>query len=164
MTVRERVTQAFSDWHSDVYRYVLSLGLGAAQAQEITQDTFLQLCVTLDKGDSIENQRAWLFRVAHNLTLNLRAKENKVRPWRCELEDRLVDPSANPEQALLEHEQLVRLHRAVQGLSEQQRQCLHLRADGFRYREIGEILGIRTSTVSEFLNRAISRLRKARHE
>lgn len=56
------------------------------------------------------------------------------------------------------------MHRAVEGLSKQQRQCLHLRAEGFRYREIGEVLGIRISTVNEFVKRAVSRLRKARHE
>ena len=79
-------------------------------------------------------------------------------------EDRFVDPHSNPEQAFLERERFQRLHQAVEALSGQQRQCLHLRAAGFRYREIAEIIGIRTSTVSEFLKRAIERLRKARHE
>jgi RNA polymerase sigma-70 factor (ECF subfamily) len=164
MTIRDRVSQAFSEWRDELYRYALSLGLNTAQAQEITQDAFLRLYVALDKGESIENQKAWLFRVAHNLALNLRLKENRLGSWAAELEDQLVDPGANPEQALLEHEKFDRLRQAVAGLSEQQRLCLHLRADGFRYREIGEILGIKTSTVSEFLKRAINRLRKARHE
>ena len=66
----------------------------------------------------------------------------------------------DPEQKLLEKEQSLRFHRAIQGLSEQQRHCLFLRLEGLRYPEIGAALGIGTSTVGEFLRRAILRLRK----
>ena len=164
LTTRDRVTQAFAEWHIDLYRYALSLSLDPALAEEVTQDAFLRLYVALEKGEDIDSQKAWLFRVTHNLALNLRAKEGRAGPWPPELEDWLVDPGPNPEQAFLEREKLLRVHRAVGSLSEQQRQCLRLRAAGFRYREIGEILRVKTSTVSEFLKRAIDRLRKARHE
>jgi RNA polymerase sigma-70 factor (ECF subfamily) len=164
VSARDLATQAFADWHNDVYRYALSIGLGTAAAQEITQETFLRFYVALDKRERIENQKAWLFRVAHNLAINLRLKESRLEPWTPDLGERFVDPCANPEQALLDREKSERLRRAVEGLSVQQRECLHLRAAGFRYREIGEIIGIKTSTVSEFLKRAIDRLRRARHE
>jgi RNA polymerase sigma-70 factor (ECF subfamily) len=164
VTVRDLVTQAFAEWHMDLYRYALSIGLEPAGAQEIAQEAFLRLFVALDKGDAIDNRKAWLFRVAHNLALNSRARESKVGRWTPELDEILVDSAANPEQAFLEREKLQRYHRAVEGLSEQQRQCLRLRSAGFRYREIAEIAGIGTSTVSEFLKRAIERLGKARHE
>ena len=164
VTARDMVTRAFDEWRLDIYRYTLSIGLDPASAQEITQETFLRLFVSLDKGERIENQRAWLYRVSHNLALNLRMKESRLGRWTPELDEALVDSGANPEQAFLERERLSRLHREVARLSEQQRQCLHLRAAGFRYREIAGIVGIKTSTVSEFLKRAIERLRKARHE
>ena len=164
MTVQERVIQAFSEHRAEIYRYALSLGLDFGRAQELTQDAFLRLYVALDSGEPIENQRAWLFRVTHNLVLNVRLKDDRVAPWPEGLEDRLTDPGADPERSLLETEKMRRFHEVVQGLSEQQRKCLRLRAEGFRYREIAEITGIKTSTVSEFLRRAISRLRKARYE
>ena len=56
------------------------------------------------------------------------------------------------------------LRTAIENLSPQQRSCLHLRAEGFRYREIAGILGINPSTVGEFLQRAVKRLRKAIYE
>ena len=52
-------------------------------------------------------------------------------------------------------ERALRFHRAVQGLSEQQRHCLFLRLEGLRYPEIGSALGIGASTVGEFLRRAL---------
>ena len=54
-----------------------------------------------------------------------------------------------------------RLRTEIERLSVQQRACLELRAQGLRYREIGEIIGISTSAVGEFLRRAIERLREA---
>jgi RNA polymerase sigma-70 factor (ECF subfamily) len=65
---------------------------------------------------------------------------------------------------LIEREKLLRMHRAVETLSPQQRQCLHLRAEGLRYREIADSIGVSVSTVSEFLERALVRLRKAVYE
>jgi RNA polymerase sigma-70 factor (ECF subfamily) len=56
------------------------------------------------------------------------------------------------------------LNEAWKTLSPQQRQCLHLRAEGLRYREIAETLGITISSAREFLSRAILRLQRAVHE
>jgi RNA polymerase sigma-70 factor (ECF subfamily) len=80
------------------------------------------------------------------------------------LEEQLTSESATPERALLDREKFHRLHEAVSALSPQQRHCLHLRVEGFRYREIAEIVGISTSTVGEFLGRAVKRLRKALYD
>jgi RNA polymerase sigma-70 factor (ECF subfamily) len=69
----------------------------------------------------------------------------------------------SPERSLLERERALQFHRAIQGLSEQQRRCVYLRLEGLRYPEIGSVLGISASAVGEFLRRAITRLRKANH-
>jgi RNA polymerase sigma-70 factor (ECF subfamily) len=53
------------------------------------------------------------------------------------------------------------LSRAIGELSPQQKNCLHLRAQGLRYREIAETIGISTSAVGEFLRRAVTRLKEA---
>jgi RNA polymerase sigma factor (sigma-70 family) len=45
-------------------------------------------------------------------------------------------------------------------LSLQEKQCLHLRAEGFRYREIGDILGISANAVNEYLRRAMRKLKE----
>jgi RNA polymerase sigma-70 factor (ECF subfamily) len=54
-----------------------------------------------------------------------------------------------------------RVQEAIADLSPQQQQVLQLRAAGLRYREIAETIGIGTSTVNEFMRRAVARLRKA---
>jgi RNA polymerase sigma-70 factor (ECF subfamily) len=155
------VAQLFVDSRDDVYRYLLNLGLHPPQAQEGAQEVFLRLYATLRKGEEIQNPRAWIFRVAHNLGLKVRARESSQAPFDAELELSLAEPGLDPEEGLLERERLQSLHKGIQQLSEQQRRCLFLRMEGLRYPEIGTALGISTSAVSEFLRRALVRLRKS---
>jgi RNA polymerase sigma-70 factor, ECF subfamily len=163
-TLHDEVEKAFEDARDDVYRYLLTLGLWPPQAQEATQDVFLKLYVALRKGEKIASTRAWIFRVAHNHGLNLRAREDTMQPFDPELEARIVERKNNPEEDAIEGEQMLRLNRALAGLSDQQRHCLHLRAAGLRYHEIASAIGISSSAVGEFLRRAVTRLKKAVHE
>jgi RNA polymerase sigma-70 factor (ECF subfamily) len=164
VSLQDEVAQLFQEMREGVYRYVLSLGLYPPQAQEATQEVFLRLYAALKRGEAIQNRRAWVVRVAHNLSLNLRAQQSSQAPFESNIEMRLADPELNPEQSLLERERLRRFHWGVENLSEQQRRCLHLRLEGLRYPEIAAVLGISASAVGEFLRRAIVRLRKVIHE
>jgi RNA polymerase sigma-70 factor (ECF subfamily) len=164
MTLHDQVERLFLEARDDVYRYLLTLGLHPPLAQDATQDVFLSLYVALRKGETIHNPRAWVFRVAHNHGLNLRERQDYVRPFEPEIESCLPAPEKNPEQALIEHERLARLYHAIEGLSAQQKSCLYLRAEGLRYQEIAQVIGVGTSTVGEFLRRAITRLRRASHD
>ncbi|HEV2690306.1 MAG TPA: sigma-70 family RNA polymerase sigma factor [Bryobacteraceae bacterium] len=159
MTLQDQVAQLFQEARDDVYRYLLGLGLYPPQAQEAAQEVFLRLYVTLKKGENIQSPRAWIFRVAHNLGLKLRAKQSQA-PFDPELELQLTAPGMNPEQTVLDREQKLRFHRAIGRLSEQQRRCLFLRLEGLRYPEIGAALGISASAVGEFLRRAVVKLKK----
>ena len=160
MSCEDRVTQIFEEARDDIYHYLVMLGLAPPSAQDATQEVFLRLYVSLRKGERIENLRAWIFRVAHNHGLTIRTRESVAVALEPDLETQIPDPGENPEQALLDRERRLRFHRAVEALSDQQRHCLYLRAEGFRYREIAAILGVSDSTVGEFLERAIRRLRK----
>lgn len=169
MTVEEQldatVSRAYVEWRDDVYRYMLLLGLHPPQAQEAVQEVFLRLYVTLRKGgEPIQNQRAWVFRAAHNLGLTLRSREAGTFPFDAELEATIADTARSPERSLMEREKLLSVHRAVSKLSPQQRQCLRLRAEGLKYEEIAATIGVSVSTVYEFLKRAVTRLRKAVYE
>src|SRR5690349_148442 len=162
--IRDQVAQLFQEAREDVYRYLLTLGLYPPQAQEAAQEVFLRLYSTLRKGEEIHNHRAWIFRVAHNLGLKIRARQNPLVAFDPEIESQLASPLADPEHTLLDRERSRRFHHAVEGLSDQQRRCLFLRLEGLRYPEIGATLGISASAVGEFLRRAIQRLKKATHE
>jgi RNA polymerase sigma-70 factor (ECF subfamily) len=160
---QEQVTRAYEDAREDVYRYLITLGLPPPQAQEAAQEVFLRLYIALQRGEEIHNMRAWIFRVAHNLGLDLRGKQQPL-PMEPELEHALRDRAQSIEMDLIERERMDQLSGAWKTLSPQQRQCLHLRAEGLRYREIAGTLGISISSVREFLSRAVAKLQKAIHD
>ena len=65
---------------------------------------------------------------------------------------------ATPERIVLEKEKFRQMAKAITSLTECERGSLLLRAEGLRYREIGEVLDIPTSTVADTVDRAIKKL------
>jgi RNA polymerase sigma-70 factor (ECF subfamily) len=159
MNLQERVVQLYEEARQDVYHYLLRLGLNPAHAQEATQEVFLRLHRALSGGESIRNPRAWIFRVAHNLAVSQHAAAERWMPLEPGVEAALTDRGPGPERDAIQRQRAERLQAALAELSPQQRKCLYLRAEGLRYREIAETVGVGISTVSQFLTRAIARLR-----
>src|SRR3989442_15991034 len=87
-TLQEQVARLFEESREDVYRYLLTLGLYPPRAQEAAQEVFLRLYATMRKGEEIRNPRAWIFRVAHNLGLKIRARQHSEQPFDAELGSR----------------------------------------------------------------------------
>ncbi len=161
MTLDHRVTAAYEELRMDVYRYVLTLGLAPELAQDITHDAFVRFYETLYNGGSVENPRAWLLRVGHNLAINMVSSKGFAT---TDLDAAEATTALNAEERLIEQEDRMRLRREIARLSTQQRACLELRAQGLRYREIAEVVGVSISAVGEFLRRAVSKLREALDE
>src|SRR5215470_20175717 len=83
--LQEQVSRLFEESRDDVYRYLLTLGLYPPRAQEAVQEVFLRLYATMRKGEDIQNPRAWVFRVAHNLGLKVRARQQSEEAFDPEL-------------------------------------------------------------------------------
>jgi RNA polymerase sigma-70 factor (ECF subfamily) len=161
MNLQDQVGRLYEEARQDVYHYLLRLGLSPAQAQEGAQEAFLRLYSALHGGESIRNPRAWVFRVAHNLAVTQHAAGDRWMPLAPATEAALTDRGPGPEDGAIQRQRSARMNEALAELSPQQRKCLYLRAEGLRYREIAESTGIGISTVSAFITRAITRLRKA---
>jgi RNA polymerase sigma-70 factor (ECF subfamily) len=167
LTLEEKVTRYFEQWRDPVNRYVVAAFGDPIGAEDVTQEAFLQLYRSLHSGQSIDNVRAWVFRTAHNLASNRMRSQQFVElldeeSWEG-LRMSLADASPNAEQRLMQVEKFSRLRAATARLTQAERQCLHLRTKGLRYREIAEILDLSTTSVAETLYRVIDKLRKENH-
>jgi RNA polymerase sigma-70 factor, ECF subfamily len=151
-------TTLYRELRKPLLRYLVCLGLSSDEAQDVVQDAFLSLHRHLSAGGSKENIRSWLFRVAHNGARNRQNRYDRRFGAPIDPEMDLVVNDATPEQAVLDKEKFGQLGKAMRLLSESERECLLLRAGGLRYREIGEVLGIATSTVGDTVDRAIKKL------
>jgi len=164
MTPSETVLELFQQLRDPVFGFLLRLTHDPDEAEDLTQETFLRLFRHLRDRRPLDNPRAWLFTVAHNVAVDRVRDETHIielddAMWR-ELEESRSGTHADPEELMMRNERLDRLHAAVLRLTGLQRRCLHLRADGLRYRDIAQVLGLSTSTVVDALRRATVRLAK----
>ena len=152
------VTDLYRELRKPLLRYLVCLGLSTDEAQDTIQDAFLSLHRHLTSGGSQENIRSWVFRVAHNRARNRQSSYQRRFGEPLDVEMEAMEEEKSPERIVLEKEKFRQLGKAIRELTESERECLLLRAEGLRYREIGDVLGIATSTVGETVSRAIKKL------
>lgn len=159
--IRDEVLTLFDACAPAVRRYVRSCGVAPDVADDIVQETFVALFQHLHKGGGRQNLRGWLMRVSHNLALKHRRAEGRrvrwQRPW-TRLVENVCDPAARPDAACAARQNQHRLQAVLQVLPERDRQCVALRAEGLRYRDIASTLGISLGAVAKSMARAMARL------
>ncbi len=160
---RERVAQEviglFDRFRTPLLRYLATFGLAHSEGEDLIQEVFLALFQHLNREKSRENLPGWLYRVAHNLALKRRYRVQRESES-C-IEVTAVDAAPTPEEALMDGQAQEHLMAAVQALSEQDRRCLFLRAEGLRYREIASVLEMSLGAVSASLARSLARIARA---
>jgi RNA polymerase sigma-70 factor (ECF subfamily) len=161
MTLSERVHSLFEQLRVPVFRYVMRKTKDSGRAEEITQETFLRLFRYLKEERPVDNPKAWLFTVANNLAIDASRGDSHIQDLDETTWNRIEDKrlrAADPEQLTLQRERLERLRLVVLNLTALQRECLHLRAEGLRYREIADLMNISVSTVADAVRRATLKL------
>jgi len=143
--LRERILTLYDEYRPRLFRYIRSMNLSRDQVEEVIQETFLRLTTQLMQEDNIENVQGWIVRVSHNFAVDMLKKNDRDSAGTSDHAFALescVDPTPNPEEAYSKKEQIKRMQIALSTLNPQQRQCFDLRAQGFRYKDIGLAFGI----------------------
>jgi RNA polymerase sigma-70 factor (ECF subfamily) len=164
LSPENEVIHLFDQLRVPLLRYAISLGVSASDGEDLIQEVFLSLFRHLQLGKPRSNLRGWVFRVAHNLALkhrNSRHTTQSIPVSERTLAEQQVDPATNPEEQLAEHQRQKLLLSVINALPDQDQSCLRLRAEGLRYREIAEVLGISLGAVSNSLVRSFERLARA---
>src|SRR5262245_42140117 len=133
----------------DVYRYAYAVLGNHADAEDVTQTTFLNAYRALEQGVQPRKPANWLLTIASN-AIKQRFRQEQARPHVVEL-DRDVPSSGADDDAPSVGELLTALSK----IPPQQRQALVLREfEGRSYKEIAEILNVTTSALETLLFRA----------
>jgi RNA polymerase sigma-70 factor (ECF subfamily) len=156
--LEEDVIALFDRFRGPLLRYLLSCRVALPEAEEIVQETFLALFQHLRAGKPRSNLPGWIFRVAHNLALKQLARAQRTAPA---LPETHADLAPGPEQLASDQQRQRLLLAVLRALPEQDQCCLALRAEGLRYREIADVLGVSLGTVANSLARSLSRLNRA---
>ncbi len=154
----------FDEVRVPLLRYLSAFPLGISDSEDVVQEAFLSLFRNMQRGNKYQNLHGWLFRAVHHLALKKRQRSRKDAENSgsiASMEEYLPDPGLNPEDQFASQQMQRRLMAVVQALPEQHRWCLYLRAEGLRYREIAEIVGMSLGSVSMSLERSLAMIARA---
>ena len=139
----------------DVYQYALALLRNPADAEDVTQTTFLNAYRAYQRGVEIEKPHNWLIKITHNVARTRYAHANR-RVKEVPLEDHVAQLAVpEPEQPDVEG-----VLRALGRLPFNQRAALVMRElEGRTYAEISDTIGVSVSAVETLIFRARKSLR-----
>jgi RNA polymerase sigma factor (sigma-70 family) len=134
----------------EVYRYAFAVLGNHADAEDVTQTTFLNAYRSLEQGVKPRKPSNWLLTIASN-AIKQRFRQEQARPRYVELDDRMAHAATEDEEGPSVGELLTALAK----IPPQQRQAIVLREfEGRSYAEVAEILGVTTSALETLLFRA----------
>src|SRR5258708_6373777 len=77
---------------AEIYRYTYAVLGNRADAEDVTQTTFVNALRALERGESPRNPSNWLITIAHNI-VRQRYRQQQARPTEVELDsDRVEAP------------------------------------------------------------------------
>lgn len=152
---RDAQLHLYESFRGQVYRLMVRI-VGMQEAEDLTQQVFLQLFRKIEQFSAQSRFETWLYRLAMNEALqHLRKKRRRnIQPL-------MHEPMSQPSQEGARSEDREILERALSQLDPELRAIFVLReVQGQSYREIADTLEIPEGTVGSRLNRARRELRQ----
>lgn len=151
----EAFEQLYRRYVKDVYHYALALMRNPADAEDVTQTTFLNAYRAFQRGDEIQKPQHWLIKIAHNV-----ARSRYARSTRRVKEVPLEHHVEHLAQRQDEKPDVEGVLRALGRLPFNQRAALVMRElEGRSYAEIADTLGVSVAAVETLIFRARRSLR-----
>src|ERR671925_866544 len=140
---------------ADVYRYALVVLRNQADAEDVTQTTFLNAYRAYQRGERPRTPQNWLIAIAHNVCRQ-RFRQSQRRPNEVAYEEELAEAVVDEDAISAED-----IRRALGHIAFNQRAALVMRElEGRSYQEIADILELTPSAVETLIFRARRALRE----
>ena len=154
------IGQLFDHFHLPIYRYIASRVHSPADAEDLTQQTFVKALEAFPRYESRGIPiGAWLFRLARNTVIDF----TRTRHEHADLDTAMgrTAAGADPQDEVLFREQLDEVGLALDTLTDDQREAIALRFfAGLSAREAAEVMNRQEGTIRGLQFRAIAALRR----
>lgn len=153
---------SFQEHYDDLLRYLARRTGDMDRAADIAQDTYIRLAAIAPDSAEIENNRAYIYRVAGNLAVDTMRREGRHTAWLTgdEPDEGIVDPAPSPERTAIGRDRLRRFEEALEALPPKARLALLMfRIDGLSHAEIARRLKVSESMVAKYIGQALRHCR-----
>ena len=159
-------------YKSSVYSYIYYIVQDKELAEDIFQETFVKVIVTIKQGGYTENGKfkAWIMRIAHNLVIDSfrqERSENTISNDEVEVDlfnnrdlcEETIDDS------LVRRQVLSDVRKLVKHLPDNQREVLEMRYyQDLSFKEIADLTGVSINTALGRMRYAILNMRRMAEE
>ncbi len=156
-------SEIYDRYSGRIYNFAFRFLKNAEAAEDATQEVFVKMLKHANQFNGDAKLSTWLFSITANWCRDyLRKSDNKTK----ESDDVLVQlptpPELAPDRTLEQRENEVRVRKALQALTPEQREAILLsRYQGLSYAEIAQISGCSEGAVKTRVFRAMETLKKA---
>lgn len=156
----EQIIQWYDTYSMQLFKYILKMIKDAAQAEDLTQETFIKAYNYLLKDKDITYPKTFLYRIAHNLTIDYIRKKAPIQMV-TDFFTQQKDAGPSIESIIEIQETSQEIYDALAVLKSTYRSVIILRkVDGFSVRETAQILSWSESKVKSTLSRGLKALEK----
>jgi RNA polymerase sigma-70 factor (ECF subfamily) len=142
--------------------YLQRISQSGTVVDEMIQETFLQVWLQRDKLPAVEHPKAWVFRIASNITFNYLKRVLVGEKAMAAMASRTAAAYNDVEDILYVHQLKKAIARAVGQLSPQRKKVYQLSRDaGLTIPEIADQLGLSASTVKNTLVSSLQFIRES---
>lgn len=132
-----------------------------ARCEELANDVFWKLYRTPAVGEGDGRVGGWLYRTATNLGIDaLRASARRRQYEDAAARNQEGPAAASPLDDMVRAEQSRRVRAVLAAIKPAQAQVLILRASGFSYKELADVLQVKPGGIGTMLSRAQAEFRK----
>ena len=160
MNTHIEIEQLIDDYGRELYRYLWRMVGDNNEVQDCLQDTYIRAMGGLARLNGNANHRAWLYRIATNVSLTHLKRRSRSRQREVFLHPFLAAKDPTPVQIVTEQELLQRVALAIEQLPQKQRAALTLRKyQELSYTEIGAALDCSPEAARANVYQALRKLR-----
>ena len=151
----------FEKYSRRIFNFSMSILKSSEEAENITQDVFLNLWVNREKIERESSVKYYIFTIAYNSAISIIRRKLKDAHFLDYLKS-LQDLNQEPVNLQVEYNDLVeRLNEIINNLPVRQREVYLLhKVEGLKYSEIAERLNISVNTVENHMSRALKTIRE----
>jgi RNA polymerase sigma-70 factor (ECF subfamily) len=148
----------YAQYYEQIYCFCYRFLRCRESAKEVTQEAFIKLYERMgQQGSEVQNSRAWLYKVAGNLSMNLKKKNGRRESINASLYEN-AGASASPEEVLIHHENLERIKEIIDQLKPRDKFLILLYQEEMSYREMSVATGMPVNSVGKTLWRIIDKI------
>lgn len=152
----------FDEYAPALYKYLLRLGVGSQEADQIVGDVFVRLLDKFEEGKGPhKNLRSYLFQIAYHLVVDHARERQRTAPLEVALSmsNEMESVQSMAEEKILLEKLTIAMDR---DLTEEQKNVIVLRfQEDFSLQETADIIGKNVNAVKALQNRGMINLRQA---